>query len=167
MAEPPDFQDLARRYLDLWQEQWSAMSADPEAAEAMSRLYDMMGQQMAAAAPMAEAFLSALPAILGPFANPGQTGPGQTGPGQTPPGQTAHGQTPPGTRGSHDAADAARSAAADEPPGAAPAGPAPDGGAVDVAELLGRIAALEDRIAKLEAKRPARRPAAKPRPRKD
>lgn len=138
MAEPPEFEDLARRYLDLWQEQWSAMAADPEAAQAMARLYGMMGQQMAAAAPMAEAFLSALPALLGPFATVGQH--------------------------AHDAAKPAAAANPESSVGTAPAGTAPGGGAGDVAELAERVAALEKRLAKLEAKRPARRPAAKSRP---
>jgi len=39
MAEPPDLASLAKRYLDLWQEQLTAMAADPELAESMARLF--------------------------------------------------------------------------------------------------------------------------------
>lgn len=38
MAEPPDLASLAKRYLDLWQEQLIAMAADPELADSMARL---------------------------------------------------------------------------------------------------------------------------------
>src|SRR5689334_8062037 len=38
MPEPPDLADLAKRYLDLWQDQLIAMAADPELAEGMARL---------------------------------------------------------------------------------------------------------------------------------
>ena len=39
MAEPPDLASLAKRYLDLWQEQLTAMAADPDLAESMARLF--------------------------------------------------------------------------------------------------------------------------------
>jgi hypothetical protein len=42
MAEPPDLDTLARRYLDLWQEQVAAMAADPELSELMGRLMQAM-----------------------------------------------------------------------------------------------------------------------------
>src|SRR5512145_1048929 len=42
MAEPPDLETLARRYLDLWQDQVSAMAADPELAETLGRLFQVM-----------------------------------------------------------------------------------------------------------------------------
>src|SRR5690242_10668845 len=38
MAEPPDLASLAKRYLDLWQEQLTAMAADPDLAESLARL---------------------------------------------------------------------------------------------------------------------------------
>src|SRR5437899_1827056 len=31
MSEPPDLETLARRYLDLWQDQVTALAVDPEA----------------------------------------------------------------------------------------------------------------------------------------
>jgi hypothetical protein len=42
MAEPPDLDSLARRYIDLWQEQVAAMAADPEMSELMGRLIQAM-----------------------------------------------------------------------------------------------------------------------------
>jgi hypothetical protein len=38
MAEPPELASLAKRYLDLWQEQLTAMAADPDLAESLARL---------------------------------------------------------------------------------------------------------------------------------
>jgi len=35
--------DLARRYLDLWQDQWSALAADPGVADMVARSFGMMG----------------------------------------------------------------------------------------------------------------------------
>src|SRR5688572_21234720 len=42
MADPPDFDTLARRYVDLWQEQVAAMAADPELSDLMGRLVQAM-----------------------------------------------------------------------------------------------------------------------------
>src|SRR6185437_16985154 len=38
MSEPPDLETLAKRYLDLWQDQVSALAADPEFTETLGRL---------------------------------------------------------------------------------------------------------------------------------
>jgi hypothetical protein len=38
MAESPDLAALARRYVDLWQDQLTAMAADPALAESTARL---------------------------------------------------------------------------------------------------------------------------------
>jgi hypothetical protein len=35
--DPPSLDDLAKRYLDLWQDQMTAMAADPETARLMGR----------------------------------------------------------------------------------------------------------------------------------
>lgn len=39
MATPPEIDELAKRYLDLWQEHLSGMAADPEWGAAMTRLF--------------------------------------------------------------------------------------------------------------------------------
>src|SRR6185437_2149871 len=38
MAEPPDLASLAKRYVDLWQDQLIAMAADPALAESTARI---------------------------------------------------------------------------------------------------------------------------------
>jgi hypothetical protein len=43
MADAPDLDTLAKRYLDLWQEQFSAMASDPALAEAMTQWLGLMG----------------------------------------------------------------------------------------------------------------------------
>src|SRR5690349_23389700 len=50
-SEPPSIESLARRYLDLWQDQWAALAVDPEVAEDFVRLFQIMGQGAAAMAP--------------------------------------------------------------------------------------------------------------------
>ena len=42
--EPPGLDDLARRTLDLWQDQWAAMCADSDLADAMARTLHGLGQ---------------------------------------------------------------------------------------------------------------------------
>ena len=44
MAEPPDLATLAKRYLDLWQEQLIAMAADPDLADSLARLLAGLGR---------------------------------------------------------------------------------------------------------------------------
>ena len=137
MAKPPDLEDLARRYLDLWQEQLRAMAADPETMESVGRMLSAMG----GAAP---------PVPMNPAAW-----------------MSAMGMAPPagGTGGGNpfDAvfANAPRTAA----DGAATAVAAFDGGRDDLRQLERRLAALEQRVAELEsgAGKPRRRPAKGPR----
>src|SRR3954469_15247825 len=50
-SDPPTLESLARRYLDLWQDQWSALAVDPDVAENFARLFQIMGQGVAAMAP--------------------------------------------------------------------------------------------------------------------
>jgi hypothetical protein len=49
MADDPDFDALARRYLDLWQNQLSALSSDRQLTETMARLLATTNASMAAA----------------------------------------------------------------------------------------------------------------------
>ena len=37
MTEPPDSHDLAKRFLDLWQDQVTAMATDPDLADGLRR----------------------------------------------------------------------------------------------------------------------------------
>lgn len=50
-APSPEMDDLARRWLELWQDQWAAMAGDPATAEAASRLFALMGQGASALMP--------------------------------------------------------------------------------------------------------------------
>ena len=48
---PPSLETLARRYMDLWQDQWMAVAGDPEGVDAVSRLFQMMTRAATAADP--------------------------------------------------------------------------------------------------------------------
>lgn len=48
MTDATDLDQLARRYLDLWQDQTAAMTNDPMVAAAMGQAYALMTQGMAA-----------------------------------------------------------------------------------------------------------------------
>ena len=95
MSQPPDIEALARRYLDLWQDQASALAGDAELARQLGRWLTLMQSGMA------HAFQAAAPTTSAP------------GP-----------QTP---------------------------AAASDGGQPRLDELAGRLALLEERIARLEA----------------
>lgn len=53
MAETPDLDALARQYLDLWQEQLSALGAEGEMAESIAKSIELMNVLAAAFANMA------------------------------------------------------------------------------------------------------------------
>ena len=127
MAEPPDLDSLARRYLDLWQDQLAGMAADPEVAETIARTIELMN---AGAAQMATAALAAQ-AVGGEAKEP-----------------QPHGATPEPPSAAGDRPTAASGPAAS---GTQAAAPAPGHADHDVAELARRIGALEQRIAALEA----------------
>jgi hypothetical protein len=44
MTDQPDFAALARQYLDLWEDQLTAMAADPDLAKQTARFFDTMTQ---------------------------------------------------------------------------------------------------------------------------
>ena len=99
-----DFDRLARRYLDLWQNQLSELASDQALTEQVARLFAAANAQVA----------SAIQAAQG--------------------GPNARSSAPTGQAGSASAAAASQH------------------GADDVGELRKRVAALEHRIAELEAK---------------
>jgi hypothetical protein len=49
MADPPDLDALASRYLDFWQEQAASMAANPALADLVSKLFGALGPAGAAA----------------------------------------------------------------------------------------------------------------------
>ncbi|MBI2978410.1 MAG: hypothetical protein HYY38_06220 [Rhodospirillales bacterium] len=136
MAKPPDLDALARRYLDLWQEQLGGVGKDAEAAEVMARTIELMNAGAAAFAAMAA---SAAARESSP----------------------AGGKT----RNDHDATPFDRRDIRSEPPGPASAAAARGAPDHDLAELARRLGRIEKRLAALESgpKKRRRRAAKKPR----
>lgn len=58
MGDQPDFAALARQYLDLWEDQLTAMAADPDLAEQSARFFEAMTQLGKDANPMLSANLA-------------------------------------------------------------------------------------------------------------
>ncbi len=50
MSDPPELDDLARRYMDLWQDQLAGLATDDEVAEVMARTLELMTTGAAALA---------------------------------------------------------------------------------------------------------------------
>ena len=139
-SDIPSLETLAQRYLDLWQEQWAACAADPEMADAAARLFQMMAQGAATMAPF----------VLGPggFAYTSQPGSGwNPTPGSPPP----PAPSPPAQGAPRDRGQPHDSSEPRPPAGAAAPGAASGDGGGDTAQLLRRIAALEERLAAMEA----------------
>jgi hypothetical protein len=134
MADPPDLQDLAKRYLDLWQDQLRAMAADPETMATVGRMLASVSGKAAPGGPAAGN--QAGGDTPNPFAWWPMTG---AMPGFSPFG----GATP------FDSvfAAGATGAEAGTPPAAAPS----DGGVDQLRELERRLAALEGRLDALES----------------
>ncbi|MEL0012661.1 MAG: hypothetical protein VW881_04440 [Alphaproteobacteria bacterium] len=60
MNDKPDLAALAREYLDLWEDQLTAMTSDPDLARQTSRFFDALGAFGAQANPLFSAQLAAL-----------------------------------------------------------------------------------------------------------
>ena len=125
MSEQAELDELARRYLDLWQDQMTALAGDREFAEALQQLMTTMSVpgSVPGSAPghAAPEFWRAWTAMMT---------------GQQPSQQTEV------------SADDGTGGHAPGPPATATS---PDGGGLDLDLLTRRIAALEERIAALEA----------------
>jgi uncharacterized small protein (DUF1192 family) len=74
MSQPPDIEALARRYLDLWQDQASALAGDAELARQLGRWLTLMQSGMAHA--FQEAATTSAPGSQTPAA---ASGGGQSG----------------------------------------------------------------------------------------
>jgi len=138
--DSPDYDELAKRYLDLWQEQWTAAAADPQLAAQTARLFQTMAGQLA-------------PGMLGAMMPWGQGMPGVM-PGFP---------MPPGGADEHVAGGADRDGAK---AGAKAAAAARDDRDELLAQLTARLAGLEERLAALEAGGAGGRKPAQRRPRK-
>ena len=147
MADPPDPQDLAKRYLDLWHDQLRAMAADPETMATVGRM---------------------LASVSGKAASPGQDGGNQPAgelpnpfawwpmTGAMPTFSPFGGATP------FDPVFAAGRPGAEA--GSSPAAAPSDGGVDQLRELERRLAALEGRLDALESGAGKRRGSAKAKP---
>jgi hypothetical protein len=142
MADRAELEDLARRFLDLWQDQMSALADDPEYGEALSRLLAAMGVPSADAPAAGRGWPDALAGLMQAAGAPA-------------PGERKRG-------GAADLAETSRGAAA----GAEAAAVASGDGGPDLDLLLGRLAALEARVAQLEAGTGGARPAPRRKARK-
>ncbi|WP_245699251.1 hypothetical protein [Rhodospira trueperi] len=124
---PPDLQALARRYLDLWQEQLGSMARDPAVSEALARSFSLMTQGLA----------DAVNPPQGPSATAASE---QTGEGHADPEPTVAANA--NANANANAADASRAASAGRASGHA--GPVDD-------DMAARVERLEQRVALLEA----------------
>jgi hypothetical protein len=129
MPKPPDLDALAKRYLDLWQEQLGGITEDREASEVMARAVELMNAGAATFAAMA----AAADRSPSPFPN-----------ADPPPARDTTGADDDAAKPDH---RRARSGLAGPKAAAAARGGADD----DVAELARRLARLEKRLAALEA----------------
>jgi hypothetical protein len=124
--EPEDLDALARRYVDLWQDQMTALAGDPDFAESLQKLMAALG----VGAGGMPALMSAWPtAMAGLMAAAQPTAKAPQGDG----GQESHGKSGP------------MSAA-----GAAAVAASSDGGGADLGRLEERLAAVEQRLAAME-----------------
>lgn len=147
----PELDQIVRQYLDLWQTQWTLMANDPAMADAMARLFKMIGQ------PVAAANLGAMMAFGQSFQqNFGQSRPVWPGWPQEAPQETHHqaydtreGNWAEAYDPAARRADANRRDAAADATGATSDAPPHADGTGHLAELTGRLEALERRLADL------------------
>jgi hypothetical protein len=138
MADTPDLDDLAKRYLDLWQEQLRAMASDPETVASVSRLFATMAG--AAGANDKSGATGGMPPMpTNPMA-------WMTGLGMMPPQAASGGANPFDSVFAQFVQNAAQGSG-----GSAPAGASSDGGRDELHELKRRIAALEERLDAVES----------------
>lgn len=126
----PALEELARRYLDLWQDQWSALAADPAMADMVARSFAMMGPAAAGFAGFANMLANA-----NLFAATGHQGAGHQG--ATHQGTTGYGHNP-STVPWPSAAPWATAFTA-----------APANSSDNMAELRDRLSSMEQRLADL------------------
>lgn len=139
MSDQADLDELARRYLDLWQDQMTALAGDEEFAKTLQQLTTAMG---AAATAGSTAWAAAWPAMMAGLQPPGATQ-------RESDGQGAADETGKGAEGTAAGAPGRQGAAVEAAGATAAAGP-PGGGGDVLEQLTRRLAALEERIAALE-----------------
>jgi hypothetical protein len=130
--DPPGLDQLAKRYMELWQDQLAAMSADPELLAGMSRFMSgALAQGMAGMAPVyTQPRTADRPSANGAAAN-----------------GSANGSAKPNGHDRNDGNGYDTGAQAGTPAAAA----APDDRSLGVSELIHRLGLIEARLASLEA----------------
>jgi len=142
MADTPDPQELARRYLDIWQQHLTQAATDPELATAMAKFWQNLPTGMT----------SGIPGWPPAATNTGMTNTGMTNTG------ASHNDT----AGSEAAPGSESGSTSGSTSGSAPDPATSDGGSTDLDKLHVRMAALEKRLEALEPKpRTSRKRAAK------
>jgi hypothetical protein len=137
-ALPEDIEELARRYVDLWQDQMTALASDPEFAESLQKVMASMGVAASGLPGLWTAWPAAMSSMMA-AAQPGATtGSEKTGGEQEGDGRTAGRRKAGGTR--------------EAEAGSAPAAAASHGGGLDLGLLEERLAALEQRLLALEGR---------------
>ena len=152
MAERADLDELARRYLDLWQDQMTALAGDQEFAETMQRLMTTMGLAPTAASELWRAWPATMAGLQATEQTQGASDDQSRETGPRAPTRSTEGSAA-GTEAGTPAGTAAPTAAS-------------DGGESGLDQLARRLAALEQRIAALEAAGSGRRGGAASKPRK-
>ena len=142
-AEPPEeLEELARRYVDLWQDQMTALAADPEFAESLQKVMAAMGVAASGLPAMWSAWPTAMSTLMS-AAQPGMTKPQGQETDEEPAGGKHNGSGP-GTP----KAGAGKEGTSET--GAEAAAAASHGGRPDLGVLEERLAALEQRVRSLE-----------------
>jgi hypothetical protein len=146
MADTPDPHELARRYLDLWQQHLTQAATDPELAATMAKFWQNLPAAIASGIPG-----------WPPGAPPGAAGMGMTNTGMTNTGMTNTGMTNTGApdddaSGSGTAPESSTESSPESAAGPTPDTPSSDGSGDDIDELRNRMAALEKRLGALEPK---------------
>lgn len=142
MADTPNPEDIAKIYLEFWQQPLAGLTRDPQVAESIARMFDLM---TAGAATFAK--------IVAGQAAGAEGAPGGAGrQNQGPDAAYSKGAVARPDRG-----------ASSEARGDSPAHPATE---ARLDQIARRVAELERRVARLEPRAAARRPGARSRPRR-
>lgn len=139
-TDAPSLDALARRYLDLWQDQMARLADDPATTDMLARTFTLLTRS-------AQAYAAAAAPADGSSSDDDAPNDDATRPSR-------------GRGAAASATGAAPDVRAEGPAGAEAVAPVPGGGGVDVSVLLDRITALEKRVEELEHGGRPRKPAA-------
>jgi len=144
---PEDLQDLARRYVDLWQDQMTALASDPDFAESLQKVLTSMGVAASGLPALWTAWPAAMSSMMAAV-QPDLQAAARAAAGTAGERENAGKRENDGSSAGKHKADSQAGAAAGAPASAA----APHGGGTDLGVLEERLAALEQRLLALEGK---------------